>query len=69
LKRDFIQQRLLAGGALDGLNEDARLVLYVVVETCFSVLPSTYPNASSGMGPVGALGCAGCARNFRNVLA
>lgn len=30
---DFIQNRLLAEGALDALNEDARLVLYVVAET------------------------------------
>ncbi|MGY3582615.1 integrase [Bradyrhizobium sp. USDA 4341] len=30
---DFIQKRLLAKGALDGLNEDARLVLYVVADT------------------------------------
>jgi integrase len=30
---DFIQKRLLAEGALDGLNEDARFVLYVLVET------------------------------------
>jgi integrase len=30
---DFVQNRLLAKGALDGLNEDARLVLYVVADT------------------------------------
>ena len=30
---DFIQNRLLADGALAGLNEDARLVLYVVADT------------------------------------
>ncbi|EJW10826.1 Integrase [Rhodovulum sp. PH10] len=30
---EFIQNRLLAPGALDGLNEDARLVLYVVADT------------------------------------
>jgi integrase len=30
---DFIQNRLLAEGALDGLNEEARLVLYVVADT------------------------------------
>lgn len=30
---EFIQNRLLAPGALDGLNEDARLVLYVVSDT------------------------------------
>jgi integrase len=30
---DFVQKRLLAPGALDGLNEDARLVLYVVADT------------------------------------
>ncbi len=30
---DFIQDRLLAGDALAGLNEDARLVLYVVADT------------------------------------
>lgn len=30
---DFIQKRLLAEGALDGLNEDARLVLYVVADS------------------------------------
>jgi len=30
---DFIQNRLLAAGALDGLNEDARFGLYVVAET------------------------------------
>jgi site-specific recombinase XerD len=30
---DFIQKKLLAKGALDGLNEDARLVLYVVADT------------------------------------
>ena len=29
----FIQDRLLAAGALDGLNEDARHVLYVVADT------------------------------------
>jgi integrase len=29
----FIQSKLLAEGALAGLNEDARLVLYIVVET------------------------------------
>src|SRR5258705_3213455 len=30
---EFIQNRLLATGALDALNEDARFVLYVVAET------------------------------------
>jgi integrase len=30
---EFIQHRLLADGALAGLNEDARLVLHVIVET------------------------------------
>lgn len=30
---DFIQNRLLAPGALDSLNEDARLVLYVIADT------------------------------------
>jgi integrase len=30
---NFIQNRLLAEGALAGLNEDARLVLYVVADT------------------------------------
>lgn len=30
---DFIQDRLLAAGALDGLNDEARHVLYVVAET------------------------------------
>jgi integrase len=30
---EFIQKRLLAKGALDALNEDARLVLYVVADT------------------------------------
>jgi integrase len=30
---DFIQNRLLADGALAGLNEDARLVLYIVADT------------------------------------
>ncbi|MGY3690570.1 integrase [Bradyrhizobium sp. USDA 3240] len=30
---EFIQKRLLARGALDGLNEDARLVFYVVADT------------------------------------
>jgi hypothetical protein len=30
---DFIQNQLLAEGALDGLNEEARLVLYVVADT------------------------------------
>lgn len=30
---DFIQNKLLAAGALDGLNEDARHVLYVVADT------------------------------------
>jgi integrase len=30
---DFIQTRLLNSGALDQLNEDARLVLYIVMET------------------------------------
>ena len=29
----FIQDRLLADGALDGLNEDARYVLYVIADT------------------------------------
>jgi integrase len=29
----FIQERLLAAGALDGLNEDARHVLYVIADT------------------------------------
>lgn len=32
-ERDFIQNRLLAPDALDGLNEDARLVLWVVADT------------------------------------
>lgn len=30
---DFIQNRLLAQGALDGLNEDARLIMYVLADT------------------------------------
>jgi integrase len=30
---DFIQKRFLAPGALEGLNEDARLVLFIVIET------------------------------------
>jgi hypothetical protein len=30
---EFIQTRLLAPGALDGLNEDARLVLYIAADT------------------------------------
>lgn len=30
---DFVQDKLLATGALDGLNEDARYTLYVVAET------------------------------------
>jgi hypothetical protein len=30
---DFIQNQLFAPGALDGLNEDARLVLYVIADT------------------------------------
>jgi integrase len=30
---EFIQKRLLAKGALDGLNKDARLVLYIVADT------------------------------------
>ena len=30
---DFVQSRLFAKGALAGLNEDARLVLYVVADT------------------------------------
>ena len=30
---EFIQEKLLATGALDDLNEDARYVLYVVSET------------------------------------
>jgi hypothetical protein len=30
---EFIQNQLLAEGALDGLNEEARLVLYVVADT------------------------------------
>jgi integrase len=30
---EFIQDRLLAPGALDGLNEDARYILYMVMET------------------------------------
>src|SRR5260370_649037 len=29
----FIQDRFLTTGALDGLNEDARFVIYVAVET------------------------------------
>jgi integrase len=29
----FIQDRLLADGALDGLNEDARYILYVIADT------------------------------------
>ena len=30
---EFIQDKLLAAGALDGMNEDARFVLYLVAET------------------------------------
>jgi integrase len=30
---EFVQKRLFAKGALDGLNEDARLVLYIVADT------------------------------------
>ncbi|WP_426615312.1 hypothetical protein [Bradyrhizobium sp. McL0616] len=30
---EFIQERLLATGALDGMNEEARLILYVVART------------------------------------
>jgi hypothetical protein len=30
----FIQDKLLATGALDGVNEDARHVLYVVADCC-----------------------------------
>jgi integrase len=30
---DFIQNQLFANGALDGLNEDARLVLFVIADT------------------------------------
>lgn len=32
-ENEFIQEKLLAEGALAGLNEDARLVLYIIVET------------------------------------
>jgi integrase len=32
-ERDFIQNKLLADHALDGLNEDARLVLYILADT------------------------------------
>lgn len=30
---EFVQKRLFAKGALDGLNEDARMVLYIVADT------------------------------------
>jgi integrase len=42
----FIQKRLLAKGALDGLNEDARLVLYVVADT--GLRPTEVVNMSPG---------------------
>jgi integrase len=43
---DFIQDKLLATGALDGLNEDARYVLYVVTET--GMRPSEVVNLQEG---------------------
>jgi integrase len=44
---EFIQNRFLATGALDGLNEDARLVLFVVIETGLrpSEVVNLLPNA------------------------
>lgn len=42
----FIQDRLLAPGALDGLNEDARLVLYVLADT--GLRPSEVVNLKEG---------------------
>jgi integrase len=42
----FIQKRLLAKGALDGLNEDARLVLYIVADT--GLRPTEVVNMSPG---------------------
>jgi integrase len=44
---DFIQDKLLAEHALDGLNEDARLVLYVLADTGLrpSELVNLQPNA------------------------
>jgi integrase len=44
---DFIQNRLLSAGALDGLNEDARYVVYVLIETGLrpSEVVNLQPNA------------------------
>jgi integrase len=44
---DFIQNRLLSTGALDRLNEDARYVLYVMIETGLrpSEIVNLQPNA------------------------
>lgn len=42
----FIQDRLLAEGALAGLNEDARLIFYVLVET--GMRPSEVANLQEG---------------------
>ena len=45
---EFIQNKLLATGALDGLNEDARHVVYVVAETaCGSRRSSTFRRTRS----------------------
>lgn len=43
---DYIQDRLLAAGALDGLNDDARHVLYVVADT--GLRPSEVVNLTEG---------------------
>lgn len=42
----FIQNRLLKGGGLSGLNDDARLVLYVMIET--GLRPSEIVNLRAG---------------------
>jgi integrase len=41
----FIQNRLLADGALDGLNEDARYIIYVIADT--GLRPSEVVNLNS----------------------
>jgi integrase len=43
---EFIQNRLLATGALDGLNEEARHVIYFVAET--GMRPSEVVNLAEG---------------------
>jgi integrase len=49
---DFIQTRLLAPGVLDGLNEDARLVLYAMADT--GLRPSEIVNLQEGAICLGA---------------